>query len=363
MGKYNWTIDDLKAKFKLLEELISHEKDAQRIELIDSDLNFLLNIFEEYDSKDTIQQPKYIDLYREYKTKYEEIKFLWSDFQRFNSLANSNGLKVFDLKKSRLSNDDLLSLTHDFYKSLDKFFFENFLKTFKDRQTHIRFQPYADGFHCGETISISALKESFIDIQRVFDLQDLFATVHEYSHATSVQINDLHLQLNKELYVEIDPLFMEIIFADYYYQQSNDKDAYTYRINNYLEYLVYSNMISLLLSLMNFDRQQEIKTVKGLRNGIQKSKFNYLPLEESFEYLKYPCERYITCYMIAIELYNIYKQDKDKALYLLRKIIYMSNLSSKQYYNNIKRLGINPNQSISNFQKELQSNMKRIRKR
>lgn len=63
--------------------------------------------------------------------------------------------------------------------------------------------------------------------------------------------------------------------------------------------------------------------------------------------------------MLAIELYKIYKEDKDKALYILKHIIMLDNTSNEQYYCNIQRLGLVPNLSIDEFQRETEQELKR----
>ena len=57
--------------------------------------------------------------------------------------------------------------------------------------------------------------------------------------------------------------------------------------------------------------------------------------------------------MYALELYMLYQKDKDLALHYIKQIIMMRGNSEKQYYYNIKRLGIIPNEHLQEFQENL----------
>ena len=69
--------------------------------------------------------------------------------------------------------------------------------------------------------------------------------------------------------------------------------------------------------------------------------------------LSYEAENYLTSYMFAIELYNLYYEDKEKALDTLKKIILLDNKSAEQTYQDIKKLGLNANQGLKKYQKTL----------
>ena len=69
--------------------------------------------------------------------------------------------------------------------------------------------------------------------------------------------------------------------------------------------------------------------------------------------LSYEGENYLTSYMFAIELYNLYYEDKEKALDTLKKIILLDNKSAKQTYQNINKLGLKANQGLKKYQKQL----------
>ena len=61
----------------------------------------------------------------------------------------------------------------------------------------------------------------------------------------------------------------------------------------------------------------------------------------------------IISYLFSIELYYMYLNDKEKALDTLRQIINNDFNDMEQYYSNIKRLGLIPNQNILRFQNDL----------
>lgn len=355
MTKYNWTIDTLQERLILIEKLIKNETDPKKLQLLKKDYYELQKHIDDYYDRTPNEKMKLLETFQYLKKNLNQIEFLWLDFQEFARIVNKP-IFVPDLKKCSLSKTDLLDITHDFYKSLNKFFFGNFMKNFYRRNDHIVFRGDDNLGLSGTTLTLSSLKESFIEIFRHYTFEDILTTIHEYSHATSASINPKHLDGTKSLYSEIDSIFMELIASDYIDSLFKDDFSTIFKAEKLYEYCDNASKLSIIIGAIEDEPKAKEGYVsnKQLKHTLQKE-FAVIPDEVDFiidEQNKYS-PIYLTSYMFALELYRLYKEDKEKALYYLKKIILLEDMSEYEYYCNIKRFGIIPNLSLQSHYKEI----------
>jgi len=357
MAKYNWTVDTLIGKLKLIEKLIQNETDPEKLKALQYDYYTLQNHIDEYFNQTTEENLKLLESYDYFKDNLTQIDFLWDAFKRFYETVNYP-IETPELKRYSLSKDDILSITHDFYKSLNNSFFCNFMKNFCRRNDHVVFRSMPQKIlYTGESITLPSLKETYIEIYRNFTAEDIITTIHEYSHATSVSINPKHLYLTKSLYTEIDSLFMELIASDYLETLFKDGSSTILKAEGLNEQCSHADDISAIIDLINAEQF----TINGytsnkLLKSIAKKHCKLYPeeLEEILNNSGPSQSLYLTSYMFAISLYKIYKEDKEKALYYLKKIILLECSNERQYYSNIRKFGIIPNDGLYEFQKQVQ---------
>lgn len=356
MSKYNWTIDTLIGKMKLIEKLIENEADPEKLKVLQADFYNLQNHINEYFDQPTEERFKLLESYDYFKDNLTSMDFLWGDFKEFAETIDL--VETPELKRCTLSRDDILIITHDFYKSLNSFFFGNFMKNFYRRQDHIIFRSKSPKMlYIGESITLPSLKESFIDVCRNFTIEDIFTTIHEYAHATSVSINHKHLYTTKTLFTEIDSLFMELIAADFLESLFKDGSTSIIKAETLNEQCSAADDITAMIDLIDAERfTSNGYTSNKLLKTIAEKHCKILPVEvEAILNGSSPSlSLYLTSYMFAISLYQIYKIDKEKALYYLKKIIQLECMEERQYYNNIRKLGIIPNQGLQEYQNQVQ---------
>lgn len=351
MAKYNWNIDTLMEKLDLIQKLIPFENDPDKLKLLQRDYSIIEEHIEDYFEDDYTEQMKLLEYFIYIKDNFQTIEYLWPEFLKFASTVKKPIITP-ELKRNSLNNDDLLSITHDFYKSLNRFYFSNFMKNFGKRHNHIVYKRYNYENLSGETLALPSLKENYIEIYRDYTNEDILTTIHEYSHAISSNINPNHLSEEKSIFTEIDSLFMEIIASDYISNLFHDNTNVICKSNvlndhysNARDYRLMINLIKAERKLPNgFTSNKELKT-------IAKNKYQILP-EVIDDVIGNPNLHniiYLTSYMFAIELYKVYKEDKEKALHYLKKIIELDNMSELEYYNNIIKLGLIPNLSTKEY--------------
>lgn len=365
MGKYNWTIASIEERLQRLNDMFNSEKDPKKIETLRRDITILQDYIADYYDEEEEEKLKLLEAYDGVKENLGDIPFLWQDFKDFRDFTK-NGINTFiTIKNCTLSKDDLLDLTHDFYRSLDHYFYGHFMKTFYRRRDHIVFRslqgksPYK-----GETINIPSLKESFIEVKRDYTIDDVFTTIHEYGHATSSAINPIHSLYPKILFSEVDAIFFELICADYLEILFKNGEPTLNKFSRHDTMCWTADELAIKIRLMEYERKlkHNFTTNKALKTGA-KIACGVHPeeIEDILQDTKsIGNEIYLTSYMLALELYKIFREDKEKALYYLRKFILMECYTEEEYYSNIKRFGLVPNLSTREMHQEFQNEAMRL---
>lgn len=362
--RYGWNIYTIIDKIEYLKRTLKRENDSQKIMALKKDIALLESYLEEINDSFDYETPKLLEIYNYYKELLAESSCCWSDITEFGN-ASFNDLDfryIPEIKRINLSKKDILELTHDFYKSLNPFFFGNFMKQFYRRFDHVRFVEPEGMEYDGFSICMVHRPEAYIEIVRQHTIEDVITTIHEYSHATSSAINPNHLSYPKDLFVEFDSLFMELIANDFLKSVTKSSDLTIVKGEEFLKNVDMALEISDLISL--FEAEESLPngyTSNKVLKKTAKEECALLPIEVESLLRERECigEDYVISYLLAIELYKLYKEDKDKALYLLKKFILLECNSVEQYYSNIKRLGFIPNLSTREFQHDLDLELKR----
>lgn len=356
MGKYNWNIDTLVSRLDILNKLIKKETDPEKLDDLQSDLEYLENLIYVHFNPQESKTPSMLEAYRDLKFQLKKIDFIWPDFKEFGDIVTSY-IKVPRLKKRSFTKEELFELTHNFYKSLNPFFYHNFMRNFKMRETHTTFYNAHDiKRYVGETTVLPSLNETFIEITRSNTLDDPLTVIHEYGHATSTSINPYHLSMQKDIFTEVDTLFFEMLAADFLDKELGISEKVITHTNLHNEYFYCADKASLQIA---FVETENILPSAFLRNKDLKifgrTQLNLCD-EEIEEIIQESDTRnyvYLNSYMYAIELYELYKKDPEKALYILKQVILLRDMTRRQYYEKIKQLGLIANSSLQDYRLEL----------
>lgn len=358
MAKYNWNIDTIQERYH--DCVMRWDKeDNPDLKALYFETGKCLKYYIESIENQT--QTPLLELYNFEKDNLKEREFLWPLYQEFSQINPKAIPNTPKLKTSSLSPKDLLDLTHDFYKSLNSFFFGHFMQNFYRRNDHIKFTPQNINYkYDGVCIFIPHTNEAFIEIIRNYTLEDVVKVIHEYGHATGYSINFLNRFYPNLYYTEIISLFFELISADFLGNIfGQDKSTIIKAINhNTMSELakITSFKIDLITaeSLLpnGYNRNKDIKQTAQILLDLDSLKTEYLFADENLE-----ISDYTIGYIIAIELYFIYLEDKDRALHILKKIILYNAKSELDYFKHLKRLGIIPNLHIQEYESMLQKDV------
>ncbi len=368
MKKYNWTIDDIKDRYKLLQKMKREEKNPHKLELIYQDIEEIANYLLDVENPEKEDMPKLLDSYAIAKSELVPRRYMWGDLELFRDETSSSLTIAPILKRNSLSKKDILDLTHDFYKScLDKNLFHFFLKNFRRRYDHMMFTREQIDPNCmGESLNILSLGESFISSFRDYTIEDVLTTIHEYSHATSAVINPSSLCGDNHTFCEIEPLFMEMIGANYLESIFKNGEATGARAGIHEIQCCSADVLASKIGLIKAEENfygGKYKSNKELKEGAKKHLG--LSSEETDDIIQIGTTSYdyLISYLFAIELYSIYQSDRDKAIDTLKRIINLDCKSELEYFKSLKRMGLIPAYSLREYHRDINESVRKLEKK
>lgn len=274
----------------------------------------------------------------ETKTLLEDYyDYLSSIFEFYDNSDDTLTKVVYE--KLDVTDEELLQTAHDFFKNLDPEWYQLFLNLYKQRKGTVRFS---------ELRSFSSYFPSnglwLANITRNNTIQDYVNTIHEFAHGIADQmVSDLRTYSPDNILLELFPIVCQMIFL-YTYDENKLQNEITKYINNYLKIMIdYSEEIK-----MKFNIASTFVNVSNARNlsRLIKRKWNIcIGKDELTEIYSNPVEElfaYVFPFLVAIELLEIYSEDKDKFKEIMNKMI----TSKLKPLDLLNELHIEPNKSL-----------------
>lgn len=286
----------------------------------------------------------YFSYYRElvpYISNFAK-KFSQDDFFEFRTLKHYN-----------LSKDDILATTSMFYNSLDNRFSKPFNRMFEKNKQWIRYSKDNDTCY---TFPIYNTNIVLMLLGCFNTIEDYATTSHEYGHGIDISYNQAEIEaLDRIPFAEVVSIFMEMINGQFLDEQCfSPKELLNYDINSFTKYLELgiianekNNITDMFNSSKLFSNKQAIKYLKDKVHmedfGIEQVLYD--PISEQFPY--------VISYLVAIELYLIYLEDKDEALNIVYNFMKMKECSIEDYVCFFKKSGAEIGKNTEEYAKLL----------
>ncbi|MBO5376636.1 MAG: hypothetical protein J6A52_07305 [Bacilli bacterium] len=376
--EYYWDSKTLRKDLKTLEDLLKQEQNPvvrERIVEYIGEIKTMI-IDEETPLQDTSDETKssvdnLIEVCK--LTPYYELyyPFLEEFKNRLSEFFSQYETKLIREKKetSSLSKEDIIELVHELFKSTNKEFYEAYSRLYKERKTHIRFKEaktkaLAQDPCIGGTIFLPGLNKPYVHVDNFNPTKRktdaLLTLTHEEGHAVASLLNTDRYFSNHSFFKEIESTFFELLGNDFYGKILNDKSfartALGYLEGSYYEayHAVNKKLLADKLFAMGIPLDENIRIKdKALEtiymdvledDGLSQDNIVENEIKYSFSHL------------VAIELFELYKEDKDLALHLLKTIIERGKEESE--YKSITSV-ITPGKSLIKYKDGL---IKRIKK-
>lgn len=226
----------------------------------------------------------------------------------------------------QLSDTDTVDLIGEFYRDLGEDESSNYEDFLEDAEDHLKFIDTKSDIE-GETTFINSTGDFFCLVPDYANLTKATILVHETTH-----IFDWFRRpdfIEQYLICEFNALFKEMLACDYAAAKLNLEDDNLKR-RYYLHSLIkrYADDVYYRTQIIHLFKQDNVlHSMNKLCARFGDAYINYL-MQDSLG------ENYIyqIAYLIAIELYTLYQIDKDKALWIAKRIVEKGN------NNNVRRI-------------------------
>ena len=257
------------------------------------------------------------------------------DLSYVDAITNLRDLFEKQKEDIDITYDEMLEQANSYYNSIpDKEIRNVFNKIFKEKDNNIIIDKESSFSFLMPTIDYSLIilgQENETYKNMLFDL------IHEYGHTIQTTINKDLLFYSKDFQpAELMPVFFNMLSLFYF----NDS------LGSNIEKNVIQMQASLFLDQVRYT--QEIKE-KGL--DAFKEKYNDTAINIYFDHSSLQVYSYFIPMLTSFELLTKYKEDPEKAMYILKKLI----MNNKDYLDLLKdhniHLGENTNEAIKMLKK------------
>lgn len=349
-----WCKYDLLKKKKELITILNNNKDDIKVR---HTLDIIKNICLKRESKIiSIQELLIKDYYF-----YKDYEFWQSKIEELAKLK----IKYIDSKINSnmdYSNIGYMDYIDDFYKNCTNNEIYNAYKyIYEKNKKNIKAFDLNDSLYAGETIYLEYYNKMYIMFPEVQKFEDLVLICHEFGHAIENTINYKYSLLNDNyVHAELISTFMEILSTEYLTNKYFHQDGAIYSAEKIANRIMWNkdtyDEMNYLKDIDDTDIEEFIRTLNRLIIYFGDYGCNYLmDLQPSASYV------YSTGLIVACNLFNIYKENKDKALELVMKIIMLSDkLSPKEYFNELNKLNLTDVKQVKKYRDYVNKRVRKI---
>ncbi len=335
-----WTTMNLREDLKKLEEELKKSTDYKDRELIVYSMEALrekiaVRELQEYArrvvsnfSEDTVidfseleenEDLTYFDKYISDLNEVSANRLLYPSVEEYvrsvNPILKNNEHTEVDTGRY-LSQKDTIMLCNDFYRTFNNDIYDIFFKLLKNKEKMIKFEPTLDTYE-GNFINIRRIGSSYLEIGSSGDNKEemLNTLTHEAGHFIGANLSPK--RYGRDRFLEIESIFFELLGSDYYakrldsdYFRDRPKTKAVFHYNCGKNNIVTKNAVD-----KTFDKLPTVDNPYSYYTSLVKDRNEYLQslnINNSMTYLY--------SYLIAVEIYELYKEDPDKAIYTLKKI-------------------------------------------
>ncbi len=311
----NWSINDLIQELEYLNQKKDNENNSLALGYLDMEIEMLCNSIFELNIAGKIEgigKKQIIYAHQVYSSllKYDEI------FNKF--LNHSRSLKPYDpyffeFHNIFKNNNEIMTIISDFFQTLDKELYQAYIKV-----QIIGKNNYVNNYG-GVCITLPTANKIYNQIGLEKNVYSIFSLGHEYGHSISYILQEGEYSINNEL-IEFESYFIELLLSDYL-KTIIKKDV----INNLLTLkhkeiinVIYNyNLLATILDIYTMNKYPNFTNLKKLLNRneieINTPAKIYSHADDIEENYHYPVG-----YMTALEVYYIYKQDKELGIHIYK---------------------------------------------
>lgn len=336
--KYYWNNRDLLNCKKKLTRLVQAEKDFEKRKYMLLILESLDDYIKEDNGANLIEEVDYngrlaiikneLVTYRHHYSLVLKFEDITSRFHNhINSLEDTLEEVLGDkgygiITGATITNDKSMSLMDSFYKGFSPSLYPFFKRAYDQRGNSVRFVNM-NGASTADSVYFDIIDRYFINSSKTRDISKLYNNIHEFGHVISYLVNPKAIHPTYiPMYTEVASMFPEMV-------------ARLENIGNYdpthVAYEDYTQLVSLIGSSIALSVHTPLVNLWEEHNCDVDDDF----FKDADEY--YDCDKdmiddyldtyildngdYVVSYTVALELLNLYKRNKAKALKIYEDIL------------------------------------------
>lgn len=360
-----WTLNDINKRIIFYKRKLRQELNPAKRKIIKETISSLTGIIEYFNEE-------YEDSSNPFKEVYKLDKNFIKNYHKLNpyvmDFCDTFSEEEIDFitelsTDTTITGTKIMTVTKDFYDSIkDERFQEHFSDMYAKSDFYVKFKP-ADEVNTKEdtaiTFNVFNSPEVFYYVKYSKNINDYLALVHEYAHGISCRMYDLNtIDFGKYPFNETDAIFFEMILNDRLGRiEKHEIDALVVDIDRFFDYALNAVLIQAklnLYTLMDHNRdltKQDIITYLKKEERLEKDSIHevlHKPIYKMFNYAM--------SYLVAIELFLLYRVDSKMALDALYDFINLRGKSSIEHLDMLKnKYGIVPGANTHVYFQELKT--------
>lgn len=331
MKKYTWNQEELRNNIDFLMLMECMKLNHKDQKLLNENIDSYISMLKMANKRSRLEE--FYDDYSEYELVYI-IEMLYSEYGRknkriINLIFKAMQHSIIDYQTLtgdeyiRYTNEQLIDLARDFIISLDNKDLINSLNEVVDNdKLCIKYSKDAHEY-AGITLYDKFNDSKFIYVGRNNRMRDLSILPHELFHYTFAGDNQYEKSFkNSDFLGEVEGTLSNILFADYYNKTAYDNRKYFIDANKIQLTAGIKNIFIMESLIESLDSNMEIRFDK-LNKKLGKYGININSKEEIKENVSDSLNveiEYSFSDLIALDLYYIYLEDKEKCFYFLKRI-------------------------------------------
>lgn len=359
---YSWNLKDLDRLYKTYSKKAEDEEELSAQIEYENTANNILDVISHYDSylsddasgKCSSKESKdsFADIITEDKTI---IRTYGTYISVIRSFSDQLDLTKISLGKEKYKNiitsqSGIVTMSTEFYHQFKGVFsnaYDNLAANFRNR---LMFRPSnPNERYGGNTFPIYGTREVFMDCIKANTLQDYISHIHESSHGINSIINPgIVWDEQKYCLIEVDSIFFELIGNEFVSSKLDYlKEGYNIKMRTFYDYLYSADLICSKTDMYNELSQNDLNN-KRLVRAFYKKEIGYdrTLIKDAMYSSISGYMHYVISYLTAVELYLVYRVDKDKALDMLYRIMMLKNLDNAHYLDEVRKIGIEPGHNV-----------------
>lgn len=340
--KATWDSSDFLTQMSILEKMINDENDIKRKcylrKVLDSTKKLYHEVFVSFPHPkvtakqrlsaildSTLNYSRYYSIvsgfFKEACNSIPLIDTISEELEQIDSDGNFDFLET----GAYISEHQTLTLVDSFYSKFDEELYAYFLESYKNKEHTVRFDdlPSSNRKNDGSTMFIDGVRTNFVTIFRTDSIGTYQCAVHEYGHVISNLINpEVSYSERDDFFSEVAAIFPELVALYENGPNAEPIQSLYYLYTTFITYINSAEYLCLHSPVLKTWADNKYKMSSAFFDSLKE---DYDLDDECFEEtLSTTIEDdgiYVLSFIVALELFHIYKEDKKKALKLFKEFL------------------------------------------